>query len=145
MEVSTKQRNEDLKMRGLRESPACILEIGCKYVPGMDRREPVHARDPKKLDEALREMAGNGRSLEVDSLIVFLALRSEGVFFEELPLTQQSSILQDGEQIDVGQYTTNRTGGFYAPDHGGCNGRYGESESTTVEDDLLTRHRDIGG
>jgi len=83
--------------------------------------------------------------IEVDSLIVFLALGREGVFFEELPLTQQSSTLQGRDQTDVGQYTINRSGGFYAPVHGGCNGRCGESESTTVEDDLLTRHRDIGG
>jgi len=60
MEVSTKQRNFDLKMRGRRESPACILEIGCKYVPRMDRCEPVRARDLEKLDEEPRFGAGNG-------------------------------------------------------------------------------------
>jgi len=47
-------------MRNRRESPACILEIGCKYVPGTDRCEPVRARDPKKLDEEPRFSAGNG-------------------------------------------------------------------------------------
>jgi len=60
MEVSTKQRNNDLKMRGHWENPACILEIGCKYVPGMDRREPVRARDPEKLDEGARVGTRNG-------------------------------------------------------------------------------------
>jgi hypothetical protein len=58
--VSTKQRNNDLKMRGHWESPACFLETGSKYVPGMDRREPVRARDPKKADEELRIGARNG-------------------------------------------------------------------------------------
>jgi hypothetical protein len=53
-------------MRGHWESPACFLETGSKYVPGMDRREPVRARDPKKADEELRIGSRNG----IDSRLI---------------------------------------------------------------------------
>lgn len=56
-----------------------------------------------------------------------------------------SSLLQESDRKGQGQYTTNRTWGFYAQDRGSHNGDFGESETTTVVDDLLTRHRDIDG